>query len=90
MAERGRVYSKKNNYRIIIDSIKPLLPETPTDAERIDLAFSTEDHNQVAFAMFLELKNQLRGVQIPPQPVLTEVEFKNLLKIKLPVLPINP
>ena len=53
---------KKDNYRIIIDSMKPPPPAPPTDAERIDLAFSTGDHDQVSFAMFLELKNEIRGI----------------------------
>ena len=81
---------KKDNYRTILDATKPPALEPPTDEEGIDLAFSIGDHNQIAFAMLLELNNELRGIQTLPQPTLTEVEFKDLLKTKLPVLPTNP
>ena len=78
---------KKDNYRTLLDATKPPDPELPTDADRIDLAFSTEDHNQVAFAMLLELKNEVLALQ--GNTSIAEQEFKDFLKTKLPVLQTN-
>ena len=75
---------KKENYRTILDASKPPDPEPATDAERIDLAFSTGDHDQVSFAMLHELKNEVLVLQ--GNTAISKQEFKDLLIAKLPSL----